>query len=312
MVYITRNCPKCNGELQVPADMENCICMYCGEHIRIAEEEKKEVTAEEAQALEEAYNQSLSQLPQLLLDYERMLILFTSDRYAGCFSEYEKLGRKILEPANNYASLSSENQEIVIKEVANTIYESIETLLKEKTKKHKEPKSTIVDQLRFFQTIYLVPMILHLDYDISDPLVDLVIIAWLQAYPQYPYKKSDFERIAMGFQRKGLCFITTAVCEAMNREDDCYELSSFREFRDTYMLESDERKAMIEEYYQVAPVIVTSINMNPDAGTRYHSIWTQYLKPCLDSIEDKRFEECEKHYSKMVSDLKRQYYYIGI
>lgn len=311
MEYIARNCPKCNGELQVPVDLTTCICMYCGEHISVIEEEKKEVTPEEAVAMEAAYNKALTQIPRLLEDYERMLILFTADKYAGCFDEYEHIGRQILEPASVFAGLSSENREIVIKELAGTIYESIEQLLKEKAKRHKAPKSTLIDQLRFFQTIYLVPMILHLDYDISDPLVDLVIIAWFQAYPQYPYKKSDFEHIAMGFRRKGLCFITTAVCETLDRPDDCYELTSFRQFRDTFMLEDDTRRVMVEEYYRIAPVIVTSINMNPDSKERYSMIWSKYLKPCLQAIEEKRLEDCARQYAGMVMELKRQYYYIG-
>jgi hypothetical protein len=198
----------------------------------------------------------------------------------------------------------------VVKELATAIYEATLQLLKEKAKKHKEPKSTLIDQLRYFQTVYLVPMLLHLDYEISDPVADLVIIAWLQAYPGYPYKKSDFEHISMGFKRKGLCFITSAVCETMDKADDCYELTAFRNFRDSYMLENVARKAMVEEYYQVAPVIVTAINANPDAEARYQEIWARYLQPCLQAIEEKRLEDCAKQYSKMVSELKKQYYFV--
>ncbi len=311
MEYITRHCPSCQGELQVPADMKSCICMYCGVSFNLQEESKTEVSEESRRTVEEGYRKVLVDLPLLLNDYEILLMRFTRDKYAESFAEFEELGRKVLGPAERYAGLPNIDVGSVATELANVILDIFEKVIEEKSKKKKVPKGTIIDQLRFFQTVYLVPMIKHLNYNISEPIVDKIIEAWIKNYPKYPYKKSDFNFILEGFKRKGWCFITTAVCETMKKPDDCYELTAFRNFRDTYMLETEDRRALVNEYYQIAPVIVTAITMDPNAAKRYAYVWEHYLKPCLAAIEENRLAACEQLYSRMVIELKKQYYVIN-
>ena len=35
------------------------------------------------------------------------------------------------------------------------------------------------------------------------------------------------------------CYITTAVCRSMDKADNCYELTTLREYRDGYLLRSE-------------------------------------------------------------------------
>ena len=311
MEYVKRNCPKCNGELQVPADLENCICMYCGEAFRPNEKKRVDLTGVPVQKLETNYKESLAEIPQLLSDIEAMLPRFSMNKYSDCFNDYERKSTPLLLSAEQYASLSEENCQLVAKELAETIVNTITERITSKSNK-KVPKSTQIDQYRFFFTVYLVPMVRHLKYEISEPFADALIETWIKAYPKYPFQKSEFERLLAGFKRKGLCFITTAVCDTLQKDDDCYELAAFRHFRDTYMLEKPERRELVEEYYHVAPAIVTSINMEPQAEQTYRKIWVDYLQPCLESIEEENFEVCEKHYTQMVNELKSKYYYLNV
>jgi hypothetical protein len=311
MEYVKRNCPKCNGELQVPADLENCICMYCGESFHPNEKKKVDLTGVPVQKLEANYKESLAEIPQLLSDIESMLPRFSMNKYSDCFNDYERRCTPLLLPAEQYASLSEENCKLVATELAEKIVNTISDRITAKSNK-KIPKSTQIDQYRFFFTVYLVPMVRHLKYEISEPFVDELIETWIKAYPKYPFQKSEFERLLGGFKRKGLCFITTAVCDTLQKDDDCYELMSFRHFRDTYMLEKPQRKELVEEYYKVAPAIVTSINMEPQAEQTYQEIWVKYLQPCLKSIEEENYEICEKHYTQMVQELKNKYYCLSL
>ncbi len=311
MEYVKRNCPKCNGELQVPADLENCICMYCGESFHPNEKKKVDLTGVPVQKLEANYKESLAEIPQLLSDIESMLPRFSMSKYSDCFNDYERKSTPLLLPAEQYASLSEENCKLVATELAEKIVNTITERIAAKSNK-KVPKSTQIDQYRFFFTVYLVPMVRHLKYEISEPFADALIETWIKVYPKYPFQKSEFERLLAGFKRKGLCFITTAVCDTLQKDDDCYELMAFRHFRDTYMLEKPQRKELVEEYYKVAPAIVTSINMEPQAEQTYQKIWAKYLQPCLKSIEEEDFEVCEKHYTQMVQDLKNKYYCLNL
>ena len=57
----------------------------------------------------------------------------------------------------------------------------------------------------------------------------------------------------------GGCFLTTAVVELRGEADGGPALTALRAFRDGYMARTAERRALVEEYYAVAPMIVAAI-----------------------------------------------------
>ena len=103
----------------------------------------------------------------------------------------------------------------------------------------------------------------------------------------------------------GFCFITTAVCQTFGKPDDCYELTMFRNFRDTWLIEQPDGKALIAEYYSIAPSIVTKIDSLSDSAQIYKTIWKKYLVPCLNFIRNGDNLACKNLYVKMVRDLKK-------
>lgn len=107
----------------------------------------------------------------------------------------------------------------------------------------------------------------------------------------------------------GGCYITTAVCLKDNKEDDCYELTMFRDFRDNWLIHQKDGNALIERYYKIAPQIVKNINLENDSSSIYNEINNKYLKNCLKMIENKEYEECKKLYIEMVEGLEKKYLY---
>ncbi len=55
------------------------------------------------------------------------------------------------------------------------------------------------------------------------------------------------------------CFLTTAVVERRGEADDGPTLSALRGFRDGYMMETAERRALVADYYRTAPSVVAAI-----------------------------------------------------
>lgn len=103
------------------------------------------------------------------------------------------------------------------------------------------------------------------------------------------------------------CFVTTAVCSTFGKPDDCYELTAFRKFRDTWLVKQPDGKNLIAEYYSIAPLIVDNINRRKDAAQIYQNIWQKYLEPCLNFIRSGDNLSCKKAYVKMVNQLKKIY-----
>ena len=57
----------------------------------------------------------------------------------------------------------------------------------------------------------------------------------------------------------GGCFLTDAVVRRGSEADDGPTLTALRTFRDGYMQETPERRALVERYYEIAPRIVAAI-----------------------------------------------------
>lgn len=99
------------------------------------------------------------------------------------------------------------------------------------------------------------------------------------------------------------CFITTATLNSKGcLNDDCYELTLARLFRDTFMKE--KYPELILEYREIAPQIVASINKRNDKMQIYDRIWEEYLSKCLNEIEKGEYESAKTIYCDMVVDLR--------
>lgn len=108
-------------------------------------------------------------------------------------------------------------------------------------------------------------------------------------------------------KKSSLCFITTAVCKYFNKPDDCYELTTLRKFRDTWLIGQSDGKALIEEYYAIAPDIVNAIDGYSKNDETYMHIWSNYIEPCIKLIELGANETCKKLYIEMVNELKAKF-----
>ena len=112
---------------------------------------------------------------------------------------------------------------------------------------------------------------------------------------------------SLGYKPDDGCFITTAVCENLGKTDDCYELTTFRKFRDGWLSSQPDGKNLIAEYYSIAPAIVNKINHLPDASKIYDNIREKYLAPCLKLIEQGDNQSCKRLYVEMVTSLKKKF-----
>ncbi len=102
------------------------------------------------------------------------------------------------------------------------------------------------------------------------------------------------------------CFITTAVCKAANKPDDCYELVTLRHFRDSYMNTDPTRAALVQRYYQEAPHMVSVLDSLPkdDSELIYDVINTQFIKPAITAIEQQELELAMDIYINMVDAVR--------
>lgn len=102
-----------------------------------------------------------------------------------------------------------------------------------------------------------------------------------------------------------MCFLTTACVHHYGLADNCYELETLRKYRDSYLMQHATGKALVKDYYALAPSILKQISTHPKKEKYYTYIYNRVLSSCR-AIEDKQFEQARRIYQGMVVYLKGQ------
>lgn len=105
----------------------------------------------------------------------------------------------------------------------------------------------------------------------------------------------------------GGCFITSACVETLNLPDDCDELQTLRVLRDKRKLYDQQFSALVEEYYRIAPAIVSAIDHMPDRLARYRDIYERMVVPCVAMVKQNRENDAVQLYTDTVLELKCRY-----
>ena len=156
---------------------------------------------------------------------------------------------------------------------------------------------------------YYVPLMGEIISVKTKPFTEKMVEIWNKNMPEYKIGHSTREHIQGGFKKGLFCYITTAVCRSLNKTDDCYELTLLRDYRDHYLMNSENGEELVKEYYNIAPTIVKRIDTGDNSAEVYARIWQDYLNPCIHLIEEEKKEECRELYSDMVRKLEKKYLY---
>ncbi len=100
------------------------------------------------------------------------------------------------------------------------------------------------------------------------------------------------------------CYLTSACMRHYLEEfdDNCYELSMLRWFRDKFVSKSD-----IEHYYEIAPTIVDNIERLENNENIFNYIYEIVIAPCVKAIEMGDFEFAYKRYKSSILCLEEEF-----
>ena len=127
----------------------------------------------------------------------------------------------------------------------------------------------------------------------------------------YYYGTSADARNCYGFDPKSSgvssgssgCFLTSACVQYKGLADDCEELTVLRGFRDGYMQSFAEGRALVKQYYEIAPAIVKNIDKSQHANACYEDIY-QTVRLCVEAVLDGRNADAVTLYRAMVEKYK--------
>lgn len=93
------------------------------------------------------------------------------------------------------------------------------------------------------------------------------------------------------------CFITTVVCDVLNKEDDDEVMNALREFRSNVMRKDEKYYDMLKEYDVIGPLLALSIAIDKNSKKISTVIYEDILTPISKLINDEQYEiAIEKYY----------------
>ena len=100
------------------------------------------------------------------------------------------------------------------------------------------------------------------------------------------------------------CYLTTACMKHLREtfDDNCYELTMLRWFRDNFVSKEDK-----EHYYITAPIIVEALDNIPDNDDIYEHIYQSVIIKCIEDIKAMNYESAYSRYKNMVLTLEEQF-----
>ena len=244
-----------------------------------------------------------NELSGMLFGDTSLMKMFNKDAYSDAFNTYFEKYKPMFDSITAGCN-AAEDKEAYINELASSfVSEAVakkDGIAKKSDREHFEIDHNSV------LAVYVLPALLETRNEDLKKLADEIVKQWNGNFTKYNISTGTFAEIDGGFKRK-LCYITTAVCESLGKSDDCYELKTLRDYRDNYLLSTEEGVKVVDTYYNIAPTIVNRISKSEESGNIYREIFDGYINPCINLIEEGKLEECGELYSDMVYSLKDRF-----
>ncbi|WWR14671.1 CFI-box-CTERM domain-containing protein [Lachnospiraceae bacterium JLR.KK008] len=298
MKYREGRCPKCNEVMQIPEDRDKIICMFCGQEFSVRE------SADAAMAsYEHVLEDFRGRVDSLFADADRTVKGFQRTVYAERFESYLAEQRDNLTLMRSMIDVAVDRRRAA-QEIAQVVVDSAARAME--SMKGKIGREATQMNRNMYMVTFLLPALLYQEKEKYTDLADAICEKWSQTFKNSNIHAADYDTLISGFKRK-LCYITTAVCEGLNKPSDCYELNLLKAYRDNYLTALPGGEAMIAQYYDMAPTIIKRVNKRKDHEDVYRYLYETYIKPCVQLIEQQRNEECREKYEEMVEMLRAEY-----
>ena len=100
------------------------------------------------------------------------------------------------------------------------------------------------------------------------------------------------------------CYLTTAMCDVLRYDDNCYYLKVLRNFRDNYMMNNRNYFNLLIEYEVIGPIISKYILKDKETA---QIMLDDYISKTIMFIQKKDYKRAINIYIEMVEFLKEKY-----
>lgn len=103
------------------------------------------------------------------------------------------------------------------------------------------------------------------------------------------------------------CFLTTATCLSLGKEDDCEEIIAFKKYRDQYLINDEDGPGLIREYYRIAPEILKKISDKGNEKEVFQQLYDRFIAVGYQFLLQENYVKAKETYIQMVEYLCNTY-----
>lgn len=118
--------------------------------------------------------------------------------------------------------------------------------------------------------------------------------------------RENYECHGCDYKKSG-CFLTTLACEVLEYEDDCYELETLRDFRESYLEGLSWGKHLLERYEEYSLLLVPLVREDYDSKRTCQFVMDKYIRVAVKCVEQQNFIKAVEIYRGMISYLAEKY-----
>lgn len=296
-------CPACGKEITVPSELEQFSCLYCGAKLSMAELLPATLPADEA---DRAYVEA--HLLDCIRDFPNAFKQFNRKKYEESFRTHREAIRPTYEAMDRWVCAQPTRREALLTGFAGSFLTQWEAFHRNHPRgKTKAARERLAFSDKLTLAWFTVPAIRDLGLSVSEDFVRILHESFNAQYPDNRFEPGTYAEISGGFRKHGFCFVTTAVCEAEGKPDDCAELQAFRAFRDNWLAQTEQGRALIGEYYELAPAVVAAMRYGDDETARCAQLRRDWLEPCYEALRHGDNETCARLYTDMMQALRARY-----
>ena len=192
-------CPSCGKPLEIPGDLEEFSCMYCGARLPISALTAAQGDREEYTRLREALRPDL---PKTVVRYPDHYRKITKKDFFTTFEAYENENRDILRRLDACAAAHPEGVDAASKELAADLLDGLEAHFQtERRWQRKTGRDNLLFETRVVLAIFLTPLVKKLNLACADTFRSELNRQWLERFPKHEWCPGDYDVLAAGFKK---------------------------------------------------------------------------------------------------------------
>ena len=178
-------CPQCGKKLEIPAELEEFSCLYCGARMRTEALRAKPMEERAVEAL-------LAQLPGCITRYPDLHLRIGKKDFFPTFAQYEQDNAPLLQELDACCAGYPGGAEALAGHAAAVMLDGLAAHMEKDPRWGKRTRDNVFFDTKVALAIFFTPLLRKLQLELAEPLRTQLQTQWLARWPKQLWRPGDY------------------------------------------------------------------------------------------------------------------------